>query len=112
MARLSEATGRTVVYNNLGQTMRRPGQWQQHMAQVDATTAKGEAAQFGVWSAFFDTANKADKYECATNTQSLTLGGEEAPIFVIAAILIKRESPGPVFFVQQRVGKDGLVPSL
>jgi exopolysaccharide biosynthesis polyprenyl glycosylphosphotransferase len=32
-----------------------------------------------------------------------------APIFVIAAILIKRESPGPVFFVQQRVGKDGLV---
>src|SRR6202041_3266027 len=26
MSRLSEATGRTVVYNNLGQTMRRPGQ--------------------------------------------------------------------------------------
>jgi N-acyl-D-amino-acid deacylase len=41
MSRLSEATGRTVVYNNLGQTMRRPGQWQAHMAQVDATTAKG-----------------------------------------------------------------------
>ncbi len=41
MSRLSEATGRVVVYNNLGQTMRRPGQWQQHMAQVDATTAKG-----------------------------------------------------------------------
>jgi N-acyl-D-aspartate/D-glutamate deacylase len=41
MSRLSEATGRTVVYNNLGQTMRRPGQWKAHMAQVDATTAKG-----------------------------------------------------------------------
>jgi N-acyl-D-amino-acid deacylase len=41
MSRLSEATGRTVVYNNLGQTMRRPGQWQAQMAQVDATTAKG-----------------------------------------------------------------------
>jgi N-acyl-D-amino-acid deacylase len=41
MSRLSEATGRTVVYNNLGQTMRRPGQWQKQMAQVDATTAKG-----------------------------------------------------------------------
>jgi N-acyl-D-aspartate/D-glutamate deacylase len=41
MSRLSEATGRTVVYNNLGQTMRRPGQWQKHMEQVDATTAKG-----------------------------------------------------------------------
>src|SRR4029079_1221918 len=41
MSRLSEATGRVVVYNNLGQSMRRPGQWQKHMAQVDATTAKG-----------------------------------------------------------------------
>src|SRR5207244_12052631 len=41
MSRLSEATGRAVVYNNLGQTMRRPGQWQKQMAQVDATTAKG-----------------------------------------------------------------------
>jgi N-acyl-D-aspartate/D-glutamate deacylase len=41
MSRLSEATGRTVVYNNLGQTMRRPGQWQKQMEQVSATTAKG-----------------------------------------------------------------------
>jgi N-acyl-D-amino-acid deacylase len=41
MSRLSEATGRVVVYNNLGQSMRRPDQWKQHMAQVDATTAKG-----------------------------------------------------------------------
>jgi N-acyl-D-aspartate/D-glutamate deacylase len=41
MSRLSEATGRAVVYNNLGQSMRRPDQWQKHMAQVDATTARG-----------------------------------------------------------------------
>jgi N-acyl-D-amino-acid deacylase len=41
MSRISEATGRTVVYNNLGQTMRRPGQWQKQMEQVNATTAKG-----------------------------------------------------------------------
>jgi N-acyl-D-amino-acid deacylase len=41
MSRLSEATGRVVVYNNLGQSMRRPDQWKQQMAQVDATTAKG-----------------------------------------------------------------------
>jgi N-acyl-D-amino-acid deacylase len=41
MSRLSEATGRTVVYNNLLQSMRRPDQWKQQMAQVDATTAKG-----------------------------------------------------------------------
>jgi exopolysaccharide biosynthesis polyprenyl glycosylphosphotransferase len=30
-----------------------------------------------------------------------------APLFVLAAILIKRESPGPVFFRQVRVGRDG-----
>lgn len=30
-----------------------------------------------------------------------------APLFVAAAILIKRESPGPIFFVQRRVGRDG-----
>ena len=30
-----------------------------------------------------------------------------APVFLIVAILIRRESQGPVFFVQQRVGKDG-----
>jgi exopolysaccharide biosynthesis polyprenyl glycosylphosphotransferase len=34
----------------------------------------------------------------------LTFG---APLFVIPAILIKRESPGPVFFKQMRVGRDG-----
>src|SRR4029079_2506653 len=31
VARPSEATGRPVVYNNLGQSVRRPGEWQQHM---------------------------------------------------------------------------------
>ncbi len=41
MARLSEATGRPVVYNNLGQSVRRPGEWQKHMARVDETAAKG-----------------------------------------------------------------------
>jgi N-acyl-D-aspartate/D-glutamate deacylase len=41
MSRLSQATGRTVVYNNLSQSMRRPDQWQKQMVQVDATTAKG-----------------------------------------------------------------------
>ena len=28
MARLSEATGRTVIYNNLGQTVREPDAWE------------------------------------------------------------------------------------
>jgi N-acyl-D-amino-acid deacylase len=41
MSRLSEATGRTVVYNNLSQSMRRPDEWKRQMAQIDATTAKG-----------------------------------------------------------------------
>src|SRR5271166_100266 len=41
MSRLSEATGRTVVYNNLNQSMRRPNEWQEQMAHVDETIAKG-----------------------------------------------------------------------
>lgn len=34
----------------------------------------------------------------------LTLG---APFFVIPALFIKRESPGPILFKQKRIGKDG-----
>lgn len=30
-----------------------------------------------------------------------------SPILLIVAILIKRQMPGPVFFIQKRVGKDG-----
>ncbi|MBV9863635.1 MAG: amidohydrolase family protein [Alphaproteobacteria bacterium] len=41
MARLAEATGRPVVYNNLGQTVRRPDEWKQHMARVDETVKAG-----------------------------------------------------------------------
>ena len=41
MARLSEASGRPVVYNNLGQSVRRPGEWQRHMDRVNETAAKG-----------------------------------------------------------------------
>ncbi|MBV8934821.1 MAG: amidohydrolase family protein [Alphaproteobacteria bacterium] len=41
MSRLSEATGRTVVYNNLLQNMRRPDEWKEQMALIDASTAKG-----------------------------------------------------------------------
>jgi N-acyl-D-amino-acid deacylase len=41
MSRLSEATGRTVLYNNLGQTVREPDAWQRHMARVEETSQKG-----------------------------------------------------------------------
>jgi N-acyl-D-aspartate/D-glutamate deacylase len=41
MARLSEATGRTVIYNNLGQTMRDPDAWKKHMARLDETSRAG-----------------------------------------------------------------------
>ncbi len=34
MSRLSEATGRAVMYNNLGQTARKPDEWKQLMALV------------------------------------------------------------------------------
>jgi len=41
MARLSEATGRTVIYNNLGQTVREPDAWKRHMARVEETSKAG-----------------------------------------------------------------------
>ncbi len=53
-------------------------------ALPDARTPEGEAAQFGIWGAFFDTAAKAQKYECASQSFPATLGGEEAPVFLIA----------------------------
>jgi N-acyl-D-aspartate/D-glutamate deacylase len=41
MRRLAEATGRTVVYNSLSQTMRRPTEWIEHMARIEETAALG-----------------------------------------------------------------------
>ena len=41
MSRLSEATGRQVVYNNLGQTVRKPDEWKELMAVVDETSRAG-----------------------------------------------------------------------
>ncbi len=41
MSRLSEATGRQVIYNNLGQTVREPDGWKELMAIVDETAAAG-----------------------------------------------------------------------
>ena len=39
--RLAAATGRTVVYNSLSQTMRKPDEWKVHMARVEETAALG-----------------------------------------------------------------------
>ncbi|HVH75628.1 MAG TPA: amidohydrolase family protein [Stellaceae bacterium] len=41
MRRLAEACGRTVLYNSLMQNVRRPGEWQAHMARVEETAALG-----------------------------------------------------------------------
>ena len=46
MARLSEATGRTVIYNNLGQTVREPDAWKRHMARVEETSKAGYPKEF------------------------------------------------------------------
>jgi exopolysaccharide biosynthesis polyprenyl glycosylphosphotransferase len=40
-------------------------------------------------------------------TASLVLLLLSAPLWIIVSILIKRESPGPVLFVQRRIGRDG-----
>jgi zinc protease len=50
----------------------------------DARTAEGEAAEFGIWNAFFDAAARSDQYECATHGFPGILGGNEAPVFMIA----------------------------
>jgi N-acyl-D-aspartate/D-glutamate deacylase len=41
MRRLAESCGRTVVYNSLSQTMRRPDEWKVHMARIEETAALG-----------------------------------------------------------------------
>src|SRR5438552_2747106 len=41
MRRLAEACGRTVVYNSLSHTMRRPDEWKIHMARIEETAALG-----------------------------------------------------------------------
>jgi len=41
MRRLAESCGRTVVYNSLSQTMRRPDEWKIHMARIEETAAMG-----------------------------------------------------------------------
>jgi N-acyl-D-aspartate/D-glutamate deacylase len=41
MSRLSEATGRQVVYNNLGHNVRRPDEWKELMAIVEETSEAG-----------------------------------------------------------------------
>ncbi len=41
MRRLAEASGRTVVYNSLSQTMRRPEEWKIHMKRIEETAALG-----------------------------------------------------------------------
>src|SRR6476620_2299975 len=41
MRRLAEASGRTVVYNSLSHTMRRPNEWKEHMARIEETAALG-----------------------------------------------------------------------
>jgi zinc protease len=53
-------------------------------ALPDARTPEGEAAQFGIWRAFFDTTSRATQYECATQGFPSLLGGREAPVFLIA----------------------------
>ncbi len=44
MSRISESTGRQVVYNNLGQNVRRPDEWRELMAIVEETAEAGVRA--------------------------------------------------------------------
>src|SRR5437016_1788435 len=64
MSRLSEATGRTVVYNNLSQSARRPGQWQQQIALLEETAGKRGIRAFPMC-----TPNRIVDYFTMRNTQ-------------------------------------------
>ena len=44
MSRLSQATGRQVVYNDLGQSVKRPDEWKELIAVVDETSKAGVRA--------------------------------------------------------------------
>src|SRR4029453_3684622 len=48
MTRLAEACGRQVVYNNLGQSVRQPDAWKQHMALIEDTRQSGHSRQSAV----------------------------------------------------------------
>jgi len=49
-----------------------------------SNTPEGEAANFGVWSAFFRTAQKSQEYDFGYSVQPGILGGQLAPVFVIS----------------------------
>ena len=51
---------------------------------------------------FYDTAKRAFDF-----LASLTLIFLFLPIWILAPILILLDSPGPIFFLQKRIGKDG-----
>jgi N-acyl-D-aspartate/D-glutamate deacylase len=64
MTRLAEACGRQVVYNNLGQSVRQPEAWKQHMALVD------EAAKAGIRANPLCTPNSNTTRFTMRNTQA------------------------------------------
>ena len=64
MSRLSEATGRTVVYNNLTQSARRPDQWTQQIALLEETAGKRGIRAFPMC-----TPNRIVDYFTLRNTQ-------------------------------------------
>jgi N-acyl-D-aspartate/D-glutamate deacylase len=41
LTRLCEATGRPMIYNQLAQTLKKPGAWKEHIAQIEETMKKG-----------------------------------------------------------------------
>src|SRR5262249_52240460 len=64
MSGLSEATGRTVVYNNLSQSARRPDQWKQQIELLNETAGKKGIRAFPMC-----TPNRIVDYFTMRNTQ-------------------------------------------
>lgn len=65
------------------------------LLMLDLQTASAESTLYVVLKRAFDL---------ALSSVTLLLG---APVFVLIAVLVRATSPGPVFFVQERVGLNG-----
>jgi N-acyl-D-aspartate/D-glutamate deacylase len=79
MRRLAEATGRPVVYNNLGQTVRQPDAWKELMAVVD------EAAQAGIRAYPLCTPNSTTQRFTMRNCQVFRGVPSWHPLLLVAA---------------------------
>src|SRR5207237_512256 len=106
MSRLSEATGRTVVYNNLGQTARKPDEWKQLMALVD------ESSQAGIRAYPLCTPNSTTQLFTMRNCQLFRGSPTWHPILLASdADKLRPSSAVRTTLIKQRCQKSSTIPT-